>query len=310
MHLYSCLLTEIRTGDEYKVKNSRPECPPTPPSAKKQIERDTTFYESIFKHTPLGTHHFTVITHGLTRRYLEGFGKNRATTKLKDLASNPVLFSNKLTNNDGSEGFDSARFNTSEKSTLPRGPRTTTAAQRRPTTFSVEACRPTAPSAPPRGSLHADRMSRNSTKLSPPPGPMPPSRKATAAAAAASRIPYQPENRKRRFGLRMLSLPLGDQARGAPTEIGRRLTNGLVYAGRTETTFLLDDPETLDAELVQEEPAGAKAEAEKDRPGLTIFTDGSRLDDGAAGCTVVWKNGQTWKGIKTFMGYNQDAYDA
>jgi len=40
----------------------------------------------------------------------------------------------------------------------------------------------------------------------------------------------QLENRQRRFGLRLLSLPQGDQAReivGAPTEIGRRLTNAL-----------------------------------------------------------------------------------
>jgi len=41
-----------------------------------------------------------------------------------------------------------------------------------------------------------------------------------------------------------------------------------------------------------------------------MFADGSRLDSGAAGYAVVWKNGQTWKGIKTHMGYNQEAYDA
>jgi len=122
----------------------------------------------------------------------------------------------------------------------------------------------------------------------------------------------QLENRQRRFGLRLLSLPQGDQAReivGAPTEIGRRLTNALAFAGRTETTVLLEEPETLDAELLQEEEAEAKAEAGKTRPGLTMFTDGSRLDDGAAG-HVVWKNGSTWKGIKTHMGYNHEAYGA
>ena len=41
-----------------------------------------------------------------------------------------------------------------------------------------------------------------------------------------------------------------------------------------------------------------------------MFTDGSRLDDGAAGYAVAWRDGQTWKGIKTHMGYNQEAYDA
>ena len=78
----------------------------------------------------------------------------------------------------------------------------------------------------------------------------------------------QLENRQRRFGLRLLSLPQGDQARGivgAPTEIGRSLTNALAYTGRTESTILLEEPETLDAELLQEEEAEAKTEVEKDR---------------------------------------------
>jgi len=74
----------------------------------------------------------------------------------------------------------------------------------------------------------------------------------------------QLENRQRRFGLRLLSLPQGDQARevvGARTGIGRRLTNALAYGGQTESTVLPDEPETLDAELRQEEEAEAKAEA-------------------------------------------------
>jgi len=41
-----------------------------------------------------------------------------------------------------------------------------------------------------------------------------------------------------------------------------------------------------------------------------MFTDGSRLDDGVAGYAVVWKKGQSWVGIETHMGYNQEAYDA
>ena len=48
--------------------------------------------------------------------------------------------------------------------------------------------------------------------------------------AAAAQL----ENRQRRFGLRLLSLPQGDQARevvGAPTQIGRRLTNALARSG-------------------------------------------------------------------------------
>jgi len=41
-----------------------------------------------------------------------------------------------------------------------------------------------------------------------------------------------------------------------------------------------------------------------------MFTDGSRLDGGAAGYAVVLKNGQPWVGIKNHMGYNQEAYGA
>jgi len=34
------------------------------------------------------------------------------------------------------------------------------------------------------------------------------------------------------------------------------------------------------------------------------------MEDGATGYAVVWKNGQTWEGIKCHMGDNQEAYDA
>ena len=123
----------------------------------------------------------------------------------------------------------------------------------------------------------------------------------------------QLENRQRRFGLRLLSLPQGDQARGivgAPTELGRRLTNALAYAGAMESTVLLEEPEPLNAALLQEEEEEARMETEKPRPGLTMYTDGSRMEDGAAGYAVVWKKGESWAGIKTHMGYNQEAYDA
>jgi len=78
---------------------------------------------------------------------------------------------------------------------------------------------------------------------------------------------------------------------------------------QTEGAVLLEE-EAFDAELLQEEEAEATAEAERARPGLTMFTDGSRMEDGATGYAVVWKNGQTWEGIKCHMGHNQGAYDA
>jgi len=40
-----------------------------------------------------------------------------------------------------------------------------------------------------------------------------------------------------------------------------------------------------------------------------MFTDGSRMKDGAAGYAVVRKKGTSWGGIKTHVGYNQEAYD-
>jgi hypothetical protein len=59
-----------------------------------------------------------------------------------------------------------------------------------------------------------------------------------------------------------------------------------------ESTVLLEEPDTLDADILQEEEAEAKAEAERHRPGLAIFTDGSRLDSGAAGHPVACQTGQ------------------
>ena len=103
----------------------------------------------------------------------------------------------------------------------------------------------------------------------------------------------------------------------AVVSVGRRYLGSIqpslnrsLYGGPTESTVLLEEPETLDAELLQEGEAEAKAEAERIRPGLTKFTDGSRLDDGATGYSVVWKRGLTWAGAKVHMGNNQEANDA
>jgi len=74
----------------------------------------------------------------------------------------------------------------------------------------------------------------------------------------------QLENRQRRFALRLLGVPLGDQVQKvveAPTVIGQRLTNALTYAGNTESTVLRKEPETLVVELTQAEEAEAEAEA-------------------------------------------------
>jgi hypothetical protein len=41
-----------------------------------------------------------------------------------------------------------------------------------------------------------------------------------------------------------------------------------------------------------------------------MYTDGSRMLSGAAGYSVVWRKAQRWVGIKSHMGYNQEAFDA
>jgi len=124
----------------------------------------------------------------------------------------------------------------------------------------------------------------------------------------------QLENRQRRFGLRLLSLPQGDEARkvviGSSTAIGKSLKTALNRTWTsTEQTVLLEDPEPFNAELIQEDREGAKREAQKERLGLIMFTDRSRLEDGAAGYAVAWKSGLSWKGITTHLGYNQEAFD-
>ena len=60
---------------------------------------------------------------------------------------------------------------------------------------------------------------------------------------------------------------------------------------------------------IEEAEAAATEAKRSDRPGLTMFTDGSRLEDGATGYAIVWKNGSTWKGHRTHMGWGQEAYD-
>lgn len=74
--------------------------------------------------------------------------------------------------------------------------------------------------------------------------------------------------------------PQGDQARevvGNPVAIGQRLVNALAFSGKTEIAVLLEVPEILEAELLQDEEAEAKVEAERMRSGPTMFTNGSWL---------------------------------
>jgi len=76
---------------------------------------------------------------------------------------------------------------------------------------------------------------------------------------------------------------------GTPTTIGWRVTNALAYSAKTESIGLLEEPEALDTVPLEEEEGEATAGAEKDRPGLTMFTNGSWVHGGADGYSVVWK---------------------
>jgi hypothetical protein len=114
-------------------------------------------------------------------------------------------------------------------------------------------------------------------------------------------------NRGRRYALRMATLPEGDQARellGAPSELGTRLTTWLGTTGRRESTILHQEV-PLEADCIIHDREAAKTDAVRPRPGLTMWTDGSRLDSGACGYSVVWDHSPNgWRGVKTHMGYN------
>jgi len=123
----------------------------------------------------------------------------------------------------------------------------------------------------------------------------------------------QLENRQRRFTARLLSLPAGSEARGivgVQSAIGRRLETSIGYSERMEETEITRKPEKMEAVRIVKERGRAIEEAEKDREGLTLFTDGSRLKSGATGYAVTWKAGNGWVGVKAHMGYNQEAFDA
>jgi len=72
---------------------------------------------------------------------------------------------------------------------------------------------------------------------------------------------------------------------------------------------LLEVASSLDASTTIEEEAAVANAKQLNRPGLTISTDGSRLENGATGYAVTWKKGLTCKGHKTHMGWGQEAYD-
>jgi hypothetical protein len=121
----------------------------------------------------------------------------------------------------------------------------------------------------------------------------------------------QLENRQRRFGLRLLSdVCHKAEVVGAVLAIGKRLECALGYSGRTESAVLLEEPQALDADTLQEDEAAAKAEAERPKPGLAMFHGRVTARQRSRRILGRVAERQRWVGIKTHMGHNQEAYDA
>ena len=85
---------------------------------------------------------------------------------------------------------------------------------------------------------------------------------------------------------------------------------GCGYSGRMEETEEERKPKKFEAIRIVEERERAIEEAERDREGLRIFTDGSKLGSGAAGYWVAWRAGDWWVGVNVHMGYKREAFDA
>ena len=96
----------------------------------------------------------------------------------------------------------------------------------------------------------------------------------------------QLDNRLRRFALRLASLSLGDQARKlvgtSDSALGQRLQSALRCWHGREETVLLEVAFPLDVSTTIAEETAVSLEARRlGRPGLSIFTDGFRLENRA-----------------------------
>ena len=73
-----------------------------------------------------------------------------------------------------------------------------------------------------------------------------------------------------------------------------------------------DGPTELGASISITDAEWAEQEARRadSQPGLVLWADGSRDENGAVGYAVAWKKGRSWAGRKVHMGFFQEAYDA
>jgi len=78
-----------------------------------------------------------------------------------------------------------------------------------------------------------------------------------------------------------------------------------IYLPENGPTELGTSISIADAEWAEQE-----ARRTDSQPGLVLWTDGSRDDNGVVGYAVVWKKGQSWAGRMVHMVFFQEAYDA
>jgi len=108
-------------------------------------------------------------------------------------------------------------------------------------------------------------------------------------------VAAQLENRLRRFGLRLFSLPQGDQTREVagkrPLDNGPKTPSDTRGGWTAQSCWRNQKPSTRNW-------CRERRPKPKRSHGLTMFTDGSRLDR-AAGYPVVWQSG-----------HDQEAYNA
>jgi len=103
-------------------------------------------------------------------------------------------------------------------------------------------------------------------------------------------------NGSRRHVLRLMSLPKGNQAKSLPggnTSMGQRMVHFSEYSGRVEEICLPEDgPTELEANVSIADAEWAEQEARRadSQPGLVLWTDGSRDENGGTGYAVLWQH--------------------
>jgi len=92
-----------------------------------------------------------------------------------------------------------------------------------------------------------------------------------------------------------------------PSEIGRRLAIFPSRSGPREMTCIAD-AESLTAQTITLSRKAAREQAERDRPGLSLRTDGSRTDLGGVGYAVVWRPRHSRPSVTVCVGGNYNSH--